>query len=257
MIAEIITIGDEIITGNTVDSNSAYIAKRLYEHGYVVKRITSVGDDVEEIKRAILESLSRNPDVLIISGGLGPTHDDVTMYAVSLALNKELVLSEQALKWIEEKYKELYEKGFVDTPEINEARKKMAYVVRGSKLIRNPVGAAPGIDIIHGKTRIFVLPGMPSEMKAMLDGYVLKTIGKGKMISERVKLFSRDETSIADIISEISKKLNVRIHCSPKGFGRDVYIELIIFGKSKEEVKNTLDHLRSRGLSFELIEKKK
>lgn len=85
MFAEILTIGDELLTGNTVDSNSAFIARKLTQRGYWVRRKTTVGDDVEEIKKVIREILDRKPEVLIISGGLGPTHDDVTMLAVAEA----------------------------------------------------------------------------------------------------------------------------------------------------------------------------
>ncbi|RLF63836.1 MAG: damage-inducible protein CinA [Thermoplasmata archaeon] len=256
MIAEIITVGDELITGNTVDTNATYIAKKLYERGYIVRRITSVGDDVEEIRKAVLEALIREPDILIISGGLGPTHDDVTMYAVSLALGRRLVLSEEALRWIKEKYKELYEKGFVDSPEINEARKKMAYVIEGSCLMRNPVGAAPGVEITHGNTRIYVLPGMPSEMKAILEEHVIPSLGGEPLISKRIKVFSRDESAIADIISSAVSELGIRIHSSPKGFGKDVHIELIVFGKSQEDIEKVISYLRNKGLEFTIIEEK-
>ena len=253
MIAEIITVGDELITGNTIDKNAAYIAKRLYEHGYIVKRITTVGDDVGEIRRAVLEALIRAPDVIIISGGLGPTHDDVTVYAVALALERDLVLSEQALEWIKEKYRELYEKGFVDTPEINEARKKMAYIIEGSRPLKNSVGAAPGIEIVHGNTRIFILPGMPSEMRSILEEHVLRSLGGQQLKAIKLKLFSRDESIVAGIISDATREVGTRIHSSPKGFGKDVYIELIIFGKDDEEIEKTVRFLRDKGLKFEIV----
>ncbi|MDK2854176.1 MAG: nicotinamide-nucleotide amidase [Thermococcaceae archaeon] len=137
MFAEIVTVGDELLTGNTVDSNSAFIAQKLTERGYWVKRITTVGDDVEDIKTVIRESLSRKPEVLIIAGGLGPTHDDVTMLALAKALDIELELREDALKRIEQFYLELYEKGLVDDPKINDARKKMAYLPKGAEMLNN------------------------------------------------------------------------------------------------------------------------
>ncbi len=250
MIAEIITIGDELISGNTIDKNSAYIAQKLFERGCVVTRITSVGDDVELIRQAILESLARGPDILIISGGLGPTHDDVTMYAVSLAVGRPLKLSEEALKWVKEKYEELYKKGFVDTPEINESRKKMAYVPEGCVLIRNEVGAAPGVLINHGKTKIFVLPGMPSEMKVMFEKYVLLQIRAKPMLQRKFKILSKDETMIAEHLTEVAKKLDVKIHSSPRGFGKDAYIMIILFSETQTHIERARSELEKRGLKL-------
>ncbi len=100
MFAEILTIGDELLTGHTVDSNSAFIASKLTERGgYWVRRITTVGDDVEEIKAVIGgEILARKPEVLVISGGLGPTHDDVTMLAVAEASGESSSSARSALR---------------------------------------------------------------------------------------------------------------------------------------------------------------
>jgi len=254
LIAEIITIGDELLSGNTVDKNSAYIAQKLFERGCMISRIISVGDDVESIRQVILESLARGPDILIISGGLGPTHDDVTMYAVSLATGRPLRLSEEALKWVKEKYEELYKKGFVDTPEINESRKKMAYIPEGSILIRNEVGAAPGVLINHGKTKIFVLPGMPSEMKVMFEKYVLPQIRAKPMLQKKFRILSKDETMISEHLRDVARKLNIRIHSSPRGFGKDAYILIIVFSESLSHIENARAELEKRGLKLEPLD---
>ncbi|WP_297470967.1 molybdopterin-binding protein [Thermococcus sp.] len=249
MFAEVLTIGDELLTGNTVDSNSAFIAKKLTEKGYWVRRKTTVGDDVEEIKTVIQEILSRKPEVLVISGGLGPTHDDVTMLAVAKALGRELILCEECLERIKNFYRELYEKGLIDDPQLNEARKKMAYLPKGAQPLENTEGAAPGAYIEHGGVKIFVLPGMPREMKAMLEKEVLPRLGERKFLQRKLLAEITDESKLAPILNETLKRFNVKIHSSPKGFGK--YIGLIIFGESEEEIEGAKAFMESRGIRFE------
>ncbi|AFK22229.1 molybdopterin-binding protein [Pyrococcus sp. ST04] len=248
MLAEIITIGDELLTGNTVDSNSAFIAKSLTERGYWVRRITTVGDDVEEISSAIREALSRRPNVLVISGGLGPTHDDVTMLAVANALGKKLKLCEECLKAIEDFYKRLHEKGLIDDPTLNEARKKMAYLPEGSLPLRNTEGAAPGAYIEFEGTKIFILPGMPREMKAMLQNEVLPRLGSSKFIQKKFLAEITDESKLAPILNEAIRKFNIKIHSSPKGFGK--FIGIILFAESEEKINEAVKFMEEKGIKF-------
>ena len=249
MFAEILTIGDELLTGNTVDSNSAFIAKKLTERGYWVRRKTTVGDDVEEIKSVIHEILGRKPEVLVISGGLGPTHDDVTMVGVAEALNKKLVLCEGCLEKIRDFYEGLHREGYIDDPELNEGRKKMAYLPEGAQPLENTEGAAPGAYIEHEGVKIFVLPGMPREMKAMLEKEVLPRLGKRRFIQRKLLAEITDESKLAPLLIETLKRFNVRIHSSPKGFGR--YIGIIIFGESEEEIERAKAFMEGRGVRFE------
>jgi len=249
MFAEILTIGDELLTGNTVDSNSAFIAQRLTERGYWVRRKTTVGDDVEEIKTVIREILGRKPEVLVVSGGLGPTHDDVTMLAVAEALNRKLILCEECLEKLRAFYERLYREGYIDDPELNEARKKMAYLPEGATPLENAEGAAPGAYIEHGGVKIFVLPGMPREMKVMLENEVLPRLGERKFIQRKLLAEITDESKLAPILSETLKRFNIRIHSSPKGFGK--YIGIILFGESEEEIERARAFMESQGIRFE------
>ncbi|AIF68915.1 competence protein ComA [Palaeococcus pacificus DY20341] len=249
MFAEILTIGDELLSGHTIDSNSAFIAQKLTERGYWVKRKTTVGDDVKEIVAAVSEILQRRPELLVISGGLGPTHDDVTALAVAEALKKELLLNEEALRRIESFYKSLYERGLIDDPDLNDARRKMAYIPEGAELLRNEVGAAPGFYIQKGPTKIFVLPGMPKEMKAMLENEVLPRIAGKRFIQKKLLAEITDESKLAPILSEAIEKFGVRIHSSPKGFGR--YIGIIIFGENEEIIENAKRFMEEKGIVFE------
>ncbi|NJE00802.1 molybdopterin-binding protein [Thermococcus sp. JdF3] len=249
MFAEVLTVGDELLTGNTVDSNSAFIAKRLTERGYWVRRKTTVGDDVEEIKAVVREILARKPEVLIVSGGLGPTHDDVTMLAVAEALGKDFVPCEECLERIKAFYRELHEKGLIDDPELNEARKKMAYLPEGAEPLENTQGAAPGAYIEHDGVKIFVLPGMPREMKVMLEREVLPRLGERKFIQRKLLAEITDESKLAPILVEALTRFRVRIHSSPKGFGK--YIGIIIFGESEEEIEKARAFMEGRGVRFE------
>ena len=249
MFAEILTVGDELLTGNTVDSNSAFIAKKLTERGYWVRRKTTVGDDVGEIKAVIREILGRKPEVLVISGGLGPTHDDVTMVAVAEALNRRLVLCENCLERLKAFYERLYREGYIDDPQLNEARKKMAYLPEGAEPLENTEGAAPGAYIEHGDVKIFVLPGMPREMKAMLENEVLPRLGSRKFVQRKLLAEITDESKLAPILNETLKRFNVRIHSSPKGFGR--YIGIILFAESEEEIERAKAFMEGKGIRFE------
>ena len=249
MFAEILTIGDELLSGNTVDSNSSFIAQKLTERGYWVRRKTTVGDNIEDIAEVIEEILERRPEVLIISGGLGPTHDDVTVMAVAKALGKKLILSEEALKRIERFYIELYEKGLIDDPSLNEARKKMAYIPEGAEILRNTVGAAPGVYLVERGVRIFILPGMPREMKAMLENEVLPRLGEKKFIQKKLLAEITDESKLAPLLIETLKRFNVRIHSSPKGFGR--YIGIILFGENEEVIEKAKRFMEKKGIRFE------
>lgn len=249
MLAEVLTVGDELLTGNTIDSNSAFIAKKLTERGYWVRRITTVGDDIEEIKTAVREVLKRKPEVLVISGGLGPTHDDVTMLAVSEALGRKLVLCEKCLERIREFYRDLYKEGLIDDPELNEARIKMAYLPEGATALNNSEGAAPGAYIDHKKTKIFVLPGMPREMKVMLEKEVLPRLGGKRFVQLKLLAEITDESKLAPVLREAIERFDVRIHSSPKGFGK--YIGIIIFAGSTEEAQKVIEFLRERGISLQ------
>ncbi len=249
MFAEILTVGDELLTGHTVDSNSAFIGKKLTERGYWVRRKTTVGDDVGEIEGAVREILARKPEVLVISGGLGPTHDDVTMLAVARALDRELVLCRECLEKIKAFYERLYREGYIDDPELNEGRRKMAYLPEGAEPLENSEGAAPGAYIEAGGTKVFVLPGMPREMKAMLEREVLPRLGERKFVQKKFLAEITDESKLAPILTEAVERFKVRIHSSPKGFGK--FIGVIIFAESEEVAEKVREFIEGRGVKLE------
>ena len=162
---EIVTSGTEILLGEIVDTNAAWIAQQLRDAGVNLYYKTTVGDNEARL-RAVLElGLSRS-DVIIITGGLGPTADDITRDAIANATNCPLLLSESALQTLAERFKRF-------DVEMTENNKKQAYLPTGSIMINNPVGTAPGFIVESDMGTIIALPGVPREMKQLMTDTVL------------------------------------------------------------------------------------
>ena len=167
-ISEILCIGNELLSGTIVNTNAQWISKRITEAGGVVRRLTVVRDDVNEIASVVKEVQSRKPNWLIISGGLGPTYDDKTLEGVAVALGTNLVLDVNAIEMLKRSYAR-YSSSF----KLDEVRLKMARIPRGSTPIQNPVGSAPSIlidtkidsnissTVLSTYTKIICLPGVP------------------------------------------------------------------------------------------------
>lgn len=165
MQAEILATGDEIRSGALVDSNSAYISEKLEENGIEVVRHTSVGDDLP-ILVATLREIGDRMDVAVVTGGLGPTTDDLSAAAAAEAAGVHLSLNEKALENVESFFKKF------NRP-MTESNRKQAYLPDGCELLYNQVGTAPGFAISIGRCRFFFLPGVPYEMKRMLAEHVI------------------------------------------------------------------------------------
>lgn len=165
MIAEILATGDEIRSGALVDSNSAYIARELEDAGVEVVRHTSVGDDPESIV-SILQEIACRADIAVVTGGLGPTDDDLTTAAAARAAGVELVLDPRALDSVESFFKA---RQLPLTP----TNKKQALLPAGAQCLMNPIGTAPGFQLKIEGCEIFFLPGVPFEMRQMLTAEVL------------------------------------------------------------------------------------
>ena len=165
MIAEILATGDEIRSGAVVDSNSALIARRLEEEGITVTRHSCVGDDRDSLA-AILKEMSGRSDLAVVTGGLGPTTDDITAEAAALAAGVELAIDAAALASLEaffQKRRRLF----------SPSNRKQAFLPRGAVCIPNPIGTAPGFMVLLGRCTVFFLPGVPHEMRFMLSEHVL------------------------------------------------------------------------------------
>ena len=166
--AEILSVGNELLIGHTLDTNSHWIAKQLNKLGWVLQRVTQLRDSPDSIVSGIRESIGRRPMVLITLGGLGPTHDDMTLAGVSRALDRPLRLNKDALRLVEEHYRRLE-----IPPRLTKYRTKMASLPRGAVPMPNPIGTAPGVTIRQYGTTMFSLPGVPSEMKAIFRDSII------------------------------------------------------------------------------------
>ncbi len=170
MLAEIITIGDEILIGQIVDTNSAFIGKEFNKIGISVYQITSVQDDREHILQALKDAKSR-VQVVIVTGGLGPTKDDVTKHTFCEFFGDVLVEDKNVLHHVEE----LFRKHISGTP-ISDINRKQAMVPSKATVLHNPNGTAPGMWIEEDGTVFVSLPGVPFEMKHLLTDSVIPKI---------------------------------------------------------------------------------
>ncbi len=165
MEAEIISIGTELLLGEITDTNAQYLSSRLRDIGVNVYRRVTVGDNPGRLVSAFEESISR-ADIVITTGGLGPTEDDLTARCLASALNRALVFDEKAWASIEEWFKKRMRSS-------NISDKKQAYIVSGGFFIPNPAGTAPGQGVLFNNKLALLMPGPPFEMKPMFETYVI------------------------------------------------------------------------------------
>ncbi|MCK4396297.1 competence/damage-inducible protein A [candidate division WOR-3 bacterium] len=161
MNAEIIVIGNEVLSGYIVDTNSSFLSSELLKLGIEVTIKIVIPDRKDEILKSLQEGM-RRADITILTGGLGPTHDDITKKSVSSFLKRRLVLNENILL----KVKEYFRKKGVDMPQVNTSQ---ALIPQGATVLNNPVGTAPGLLFEEEDGIIILLPGVPAEMKAIFN----------------------------------------------------------------------------------------
>jgi nicotinamide-nucleotide amidase len=203
--AEVITIGTEILLGEIVDTNSQYLAKAIRDAGIDLFRITSVGDNVQRIAQAIRESLSRC-EIVITTGGLGPTVDDPTREAVALAAGVKSTFDPELWEQIKARFKRL---GRLPT----ENNRRQAYIPEGALAIENPVGTAPVFIVEIAPHCIISLPGVPSEMKHLLQNkiipYLCQRYDLHSVIKTRIlHTVGVGESQIDDLIGELEQLSN-------------------------------------------------
>mgnify|MGYP000715026056 FL=1 len=220
--------------GLTVNTNASWLSQEIYKLGCVVARHTVVGDDVDCIAEAVKESLKRRTDLLIVTGGLGPTYDDKTLEGVAKALRRRLKVNEQALKQVEAKYRELAERGVIAKFELTPTRVKMATLPSKSIPIRNPVGTAPAVMINYKASKIVCLPGVPDEMKAIFTESVaplIKQLVGDLFVAEGcLEVKNLPESSLAPILDKVvEKRRGVYLKSHPRGFeGSEPKLEIHI-----------------------------
>ncbi|MEM2119890.1 MAG: molybdopterin-binding protein [Archaeoglobaceae archaeon] len=218
----IISVGNELLNGDTVNTNATYMAKRLVEKGHEVKRIVVVPDVVSEIAEEV-ERASRLYDFVLVTGGLGATHDDVTNEAIAKALKKELVVNEKVYEYLRK---------FSD----NEfAIRKISSIPEGSELIWNDVGAAPAYIVEN----IAVMPGVPAEMENTF-AKILEKFEKLSYFEEQVRIDGYEVAILNELNTVVSEFQDVQIGSYPK-IG---YVIVKFSGKDKERVKKAVERFR-------------
>ncbi|MGQ4873837.1 MAG: competence/damage-inducible protein A [Promethearchaeia archaeon] len=227
---EILIIGNEILIGKTQDTNSNWLAKRITKYGHKIRRITVIGDDLDDISSVLKEILEREPDIIITTGGLGPTFDDMTLEAVAKALNRELKLDKHAYDSIKKAYDNAYKRGILKLEGMTPEREKMAYLPEGAIPLPNVRGTAPGVKLKEQNTLIFCLPGVPSEMKAMFNNAVLSYLKekRGKFIEKNLIFMGIGESQIAPYVSKLEREYpQLWIKTHPR-VGLSIEVELSI-----------------------------
>jgi nicotinamide-nucleotide amidase len=236
--AEIITIGEEIISGHTLDTNSAYIANKLSEIGVAVRYRVSVGDRVEDIEEAILTAWNRSA-VTIATGGLGPTTDDITKKAICNAFERKLVFHDDLLKLLENRFRNLHRK-------LPAVAQNQALQPQGADLLDNPIGSAPGILFQEDERCFISLPGVPSEMEAIVSQSVLPYLrqrqGRGHIEIRRLRTTGITESELSEAIADLEPTQDhFRLAYLPGYQGVD--LRLVRYASEEAEAKAEVNRL--------------
>jgi len=247
--SSIVAIGDELVGGFTLDTNSHWMAERLRMLGYPVKRVTQIRDRPQEI----VEQLRRELDDaeitdVFVSGGLGPTPDDRTFAALATALGKELMIWEETRARIERRVQRMHSMGLLESPDVTEGNLRMARIPAGpSHVFKNRRGMAPGgLYEANGK-RIFVLPGVPLEMKGIFTEELepqFLTAGSAATVRELRFTFAV-EARFYPLMRELEEQFpDVSVGSYPNFETKELVIRCV--GLDPKRVEAALDVIRKR-----------
>ena len=230
--AAILIIGNEILSGRTQDTNTSTLATWLNSIGVKVKEVRVVPDD-EKIIIDTLNLLRKSYNYVFTTGGIGPTHDDITAESVSKAFNRKYQIHKEAFKLLEAYYK---------PGEFNEGRQKMVWMPEGAELILNPTSGAPGFNVDN----VFCLPGVPSILKSMLGGLKNKIVGGEPILSHTISLRTV-ESEIANSLTKIQEKnKDVEIGSYPFFHAGKLGVSIVI----RSEDQSKIDLCNSEILEF-------
>ncbi len=228
MNAAIVTVGDELLVGDTENTNATWLCGRLADRGVPVRRVTVVPDEVAEIARVVNEYYAEY-DIVIVTGGLGPTHDDVTMDAVAAAFGRDLAKNETAAEW-------LAERGY----SADNLTAETTHLPADCRPLSNEAGVAPGAVV----ESVYVLPGVPTEMKAMFESVADEF--EGTPTHTVIVDVDEPESALLERFTELQKLFDVSVGSYP---GESVQVK--ITAQSAEEAERAAEWVRERS---ELVE---
>lgn len=243
MRAEIIAIGTEILLGDIVNTNAQYLSKELASLGIDVYSQSVVGDNENRILEAFKNGFLKS-DIIITTGGLGPTADDITKETAAKFFNKELIFDKASLEWIRSYLN-------IEDDFVLETNKNQAYIPKGSIKLHNNFGTAPGVIINENNKILIILPGPPREMKAMFNEYIvdyLKGLTNEVLKSKVIRLFGIGESVMAKKVEHLIENYS-NPTIAPYAKESDVILRITAKGNSEEEclevIKPVEDEIRS------------
>ena len=239
---ELLATGDELLTGQVVDTNSAWLMDRLWDLGVMPRRKVLVGDDREDLRAAIAEATSRS-DLVVMSGGLGPTEDDLTAEVVAAAAGVPLELHEPSLAAIRERFARL---GREMTP--NNARQ--ARMPRGATVIPNRFGTAPGFSVRLGRCELVALPGVPVEYRGLSEEFVLPLVSArtgSRPAFRLVKLFAVPESHADQAMRPVmDDPANAGVRFGYRAHWPEIHVKWAVSGADAEaQADRILDRVRA------------
>jgi molybdenum cofactor synthesis domain-containing protein len=234
---ELLCIGNELLIGKTLNTNAHWLSQELTRLGADVTRVTVVNDDIKTIASTLREILRRRPDIVLTSGGLGPTFDDKTLQAFSRAFGRPLKLNPRALKLVRSRYREILGKR---KPQLTAPRLKMATLPAGAKAIPNPVGTAPAVTLAEREVKFIILPGVPTELQAIfkqsVSGQIKKMVGRQLFLEASYIVSGLLESQIAPLIEQVMSSIPdvyVKSHARVGEGREDSFIELHFSSKAR------------------------
>ena len=249
----IVAIGDELVGGFTLDTNSHWMAERLRLLGYPVKRVTQIRDKPQEIVEQVRRELDDN-DVtdVFLTGGLGPTPDDRTFAALADALGRELIVWDETRARIERRVQRMHAMGLLESPEVTEGNLRMARIPAGpAHVFRNRRGMAPGTIYEVGGKRIFVLPGVPLEMKGIFTEELEPEIlaGRSAAYVREERFTFAVEARFYPVMKELEESHPaVSVGSYPNFETKELVIRVI--GEDEKQVDEVAGLVRARGLAM-------
>ncbi len=243
---EIIAVGNELLQGDVLDSNTHWLIQQVTGLGGRVTRAVMVRDEPQAIVRELHDARERGADLILLGGGLGPTDDDLTLEAVAHAAGVPLELDGRALAMVQRTYDDLAERGLFDAA-MTPARAKMAHLPRGATPLDNPAGAAPGVLLPWGQATIVCLPGVPGEMRAIWETSLPPVLGalfgESTFREIRVTADCGDESVLAPVLRAVTARHpQVYIKSRAKRLGVDLtfVITLSLSGSDPTAIESAL-----------------